>query len=140
MGLIYTDIELLNAGDLFKSRMKEMDITDVRRVAVSALVDTGAYMLTINETVRHQLGAPSVDEAVAILADGSQLPVDVVGPIEVRFKNRRTTVDGVVVPGEETTILLGAIPLEGMDVVIDPKAQQMTVNPKHPNIAVTILK
>ncbi|TAE26612.1 MAG: clan AA aspartic protease [Candidatus Kapaibacterium sp.] len=139
MGLIFTDIELINAIDLGNARFEQLPMADVRRMNVRALVDTGAYMLTINETVRHQLGVPKLDEEVAILADGSQLPVDIVGPIEVRFKNRRTTVDAVVIPGDEQ-ILLGAIPLEGMDVVIDTKAQEMTVNPKHPNIAVTILK
>ncbi len=139
MGLIFADIELINAGDIFNARIDRLPMTDVRRMNVRALVDTGAYMLTINETVRYQLGVPKVDDEVAILADGSQLPVDIVGPIEVRFKNRRTTVDAVVIPGDEQ-ILLGAIPLEGMDVVIDTKAQEMTVNPKHPNIAVTILK
>jgi clan AA aspartic protease len=139
MGLIVTDIELLNAGDLFKARIKELPQAEVRRMSVRALVDTGAYMLTISEAVRYQLGVPKVDDEIAILADGSQIPVDIVGPIEVRFQNRRTTVDAIVVPGDEQ-VLLGAIPLEGMDVVIDAKAQTMTVNPKHPNIAVTILK
>jgi clan AA aspartic protease len=139
MGLIFTDIELINGIDLGNARNKQLPQEDIRRVNVRALVDTGAYMLTINETVRHQLGVPKVDDEIAILVDGSQLPVDIVGPVEVRFKNRRTTVDAIVIPGDEQ-VLLGAIPLEGMDVVIDAKAQTMTVNPKHPNIAVTILK
>lgn len=140
MGLIFTDIELLNAGDMYNFRRKQIAQEQVRSVKVNALVDSGAYMLTINQKVAQELGADEIDENTAILADGSKIRVPVVGPIEVRFQNRRTTVDAVVVPGDDTTVLLGAIPMEGMDVVIDYANNRMTVHPDHPNIAVTILK
>jgi clan AA aspartic protease len=139
MGLIFVDIELVNSDDMAFVRRQQMIAGDVRRLTVNALVDTGAYKLTISERVRRELGLFTIEKEVATLADGSKIEVDIAGPVEVRFQNRRTTVDAIVIPGDEQT-LLGAIPLEGMDVVIDPKAGTMVVNPANPNIAGTILK
>lgn len=139
MGLIFVDIELVNAGDTYMVQRQALGSEAVRRLTVKALVDTGAYKLTISERVRHELGLFTIEKEIATLADGSKIEVDIAGPVEVRFQNRRTTVDAIVIPGDEQT-LLGAIPLEGMDVVIDPKAQTMTINPENPNIAGTILK
>jgi hypothetical protein len=59
---------------------------------------------------------------------------DVVGPIEVRFKNRDTVCNALVLPGDSEP-LLGAIPMEEMDVLIHPLRQELIVNPEHPNYA-----
>ena len=63
----------------------------------------------------------------------------VVGPIEIRFKNRRSVADALVLPGA-TEVLLGSVPMEDLDVVIDPKRQTLGVNPENPNIPLTIVK
>ena len=62
-----------------------------------------------------------------------------VGPIEVHFQNRRTVVEALVIP-EVEEVLLGVIPLEGMDVLIDPKRQRLIVNPKSPDKFRLLLK
>jgi len=59
---------------------------------------------------------------------------DVVGPIEVKFKNRRYSVDAMVLPGDNEP-LLGAIPMEDMDILIHPQRQELIVNPEHPYFA-----
>ena len=64
---------------------------------------------------------------------------DIVGPVELRFKNRQTTVRAMVLPGD-AEVLLGAIPMEDMDVLIHPLRQELIVNPEHPYFAVTKLK
>jgi len=102
---------------------------------VKTNADGGAYMLCLNERVREQLGLPVIEQRVAVLADGSQHRLDVVGPVEVRFQNRRCSVDAMVLPGE-AEILLGAIPMEDMDLVILPRLQQLVVNPEHPILPV----
>ena len=61
------------------------------------------------------------------------------GPIEVKFKNRRCNVDAMVLPGDNE-ILLGAIPMEDMDVLIHPLKQELIVNPEHPYFAQMKLK
>ena len=139
MGLVYAEIDLMNGGDIYLYRQKSLDEKDVKKVRVNALVDSGAYMLSINETVRAQLGVPFIEKQFGTLADETLLEVDVVGPIEVRFENRRTTVDAIVLPGD-AEVLLGAIPMEDMDVLIDPRQQKLVVNPKHPYVATKHLK
>ncbi len=140
MGLIRTEIELISSGDLTLARKGYIKDQDVKRLNVTALVDTGAYMLVINENVKRQLELEVLSKETALLADGSERELEVVGPIEIRFKTRRTTVDALVVPGDTAKVLLGAIPLEGMDVVIDPLKQEMKLPPSRPYIAQTILK
>jgi clan AA aspartic protease len=131
MGIIYAEINISNAGDLEMVRRKIMEKGSVRSMTIKALVDSGAYMMAINETVKAQLGLEVVDHQSAQLADGSVIQLDVVGPIEVRFANRRTVCEAVVLPGD-AEVLLGAIPIGAMDVLIHPQAQQLIVNPAHP--------
>ena len=73
------------------------------------------------------------------MADDTEIEVEVVGPVEVRFENRRTSVDAIVIPNV-SEVLLGAIPMEDMDVLIDPREQKLVVNPKHPYVATKYLK
>jgi hypothetical protein len=68
------------------------------------------------------------------LADDSERRVEIVGPVEVRFENRSTTVRAAVFPGDAEP-LLGVIPMEDMDVLIDSKQQRLIVNPETPYIA-----
>ena len=131
MGLVHTEIELIRADDLALERAGHIKNTDVRKMRVKALVDSGALMLGINENIQAQLQLPKIDEEVATLADGSKVLLDLVGPIQVRFENRKTTVDALVLPGENE-VLLGAIPMEGLDVIIDPGKQKMIINPDSP--------
>jgi clan AA aspartic protease len=131
MGLVHADIELVNSDDLALNRRGYLSKDQIRRMNVTALVDSGAYMLAINEAIQTQLDLPVVDIQVAELADGTQISLDVVGPVDVYFENRATTVRAMVLPGE-SEVLLGSIPMEDMDVLIDPKQQRLIVNPKHP--------
>ena len=131
MGLVHIEIELISGDDLVLSRRGYLPKEQIKRMKVTALVDRGAYMLAINETIQAQLDLPVVDKQVAELADGSQINLDVVGPVDVHFENRSTTVRAMVLPGD-SEVLLGSIPMEDMDVLIDPKQQRLIVNPKHP--------
>ncbi len=63
----------------------------------------------------------------------------VVGPIQVKFANRKETCNSFVLPGDSEP-LLGAIPMEEMDVLIHPQRQELVVNPEHPNYAVLKMK
>lgn len=139
MGLVYADIEIINSDDEALHRRGFMKEDDIKKIAVTALVDSGAYMLAINETIRTQLDLITLDTQTAELADSSQLQLDIVGPVTVKFANRATTCRAMVLPGN-SEVLLGAIPMEDMDVVINPKEQKLTVNPAHPYIAHKPLK
>src|ERR1041385_427931 len=99
---------------------------DVVEIEVEALVDTGSVHLIVPEHVRLQLNLEVVEKKEITLADGSRKMVPHVGPIEVRFKNRVAFV-GAIVMGDE--VLLGAIPMEDMDLVVLPNQRHVDVDP-----------
>ncbi len=134
MGLVYAEIELINAGDLELQRRGYIVESEVKRAKVTALVDSGAYMLCINEHLRQQLDLALQDRQEVELADGSLAQYDIVGPIKVCFENRLTSCNALVFPGE-AEILLGAISMEDMDVLIEPRTQKLVVNPANPYMA-----
>jgi clan AA aspartic protease len=139
MGLVYAEIELINGGDLEMARRHIIGEEEVKRMTVSALVDTGSYMLCINENIQEQLQLPVVEKRKAQSANGDIVQCDVVAPVELRFKNRATTCRAMVLPGNNEA-LLGSIPLEDMDVLIHPLRQELIVNPDHPYFAQMKLK
>ena len=134
MGLVYADVELINADDLAMVRRSKIGEDEVRRIRLNMLADSGAYMMAVNETIQEQLDLPLLEKRKAQMADGSVVEYDVVGPVLVKFKNRTATCNAFVLPGD-TEPLLGAIPMEEMDVLIHPLRQELIVNPEHPNYA-----
>ncbi|MFN0049090.1 MAG: retroviral-like aspartic protease family protein [Cytophagales bacterium] len=134
MGLVYAKITLVNAGDAEIFRRGKLEKNEVRQAEVTMLVDRGAYMMAINEVMKEQLGLFVVDKRKAQLADGSVQEFDIAGPIDVRFENRKATCNAMVLSGD-TEMLLGAIPMEEMDVLIHPNKNHLIVNPAHPVMA-----
>ena len=106
-------------------------------VEAYALADTGAVHLCIPEHLAIQLSLVELERREVVLADGHRRSVPYVGPVEVRFKNRRCFT-GAMVLGNE--VLLGAIPMEDMDLVLRPQRQSVDVNPESPNIPVSLAK
>lgn len=139
MGITYAEIELIRSGDFELVEAGHLSEDQVRRVNVRALVDSGASLLTIPESIKQQLNLRKLDEQQAELADGSIIAVEVVGPVEVRFQNRKAITAAMVIP-QEAEVLLGAIPMQSMDVLIDPKQERLIVNPKSPDRARMLLK
>jgi clan AA aspartic protease len=139
MGIVRADIELVNPTDLAMVDQGMMQEAQVRKLMTSALVDTGAYMLCINEEIKEKLGLRHMSYENAELADGSLVQAEVVGPVIINFKNRNTACRAMVLPGNNEP-LLGVIPMEDMDVVIVPLKQTIDVNPDHPGVAQKILK
>ena len=104
---------------------------------VDALGDTGALHLCIPEHVAIQLELEELEKRELTFADGRKRTAPYVGPIEIGFENRRCFV-GAMVVGDET--LLGAIPMEDLDLVIHPATRSVTVNPSSPNIPSSLAK
>jgi clan AA aspartic protease len=139
MELVYADIELISVDDLVLHRRGFIEEEAIKQIKVRSLVDTGAYMLSINDDVRNQMDLPLIEKQFVTLADETQLEVEIVGPVEIRFENRRTTCDAVVLPAAKD-VLLGSIPRKDMDVLVHPKEEKLVVNPKHPYVANKYLK
>jgi clan AA aspartic protease len=139
MGLVYADIELINADDIVLAKNNIIGQEEIKSMHVNMLVDSGAFMMAINENIQAQLHLPFKQKRKAQLADGGVMEYDVVGPIEVRFKNRQATCNAFVLKGDAEP-LLGAIPMEEMDVLVHPTRQELLVNPEHPYYAVLKMK
>jgi clan AA aspartic protease len=105
---------------------------DIHPVEVEALADTGSVYLCIPEHIRVQLQLEESSEKEVTLADGSKKLVPYVGPVELRFKNR-VGYSGALVMGNQA--LLGAIPMEDMDLVLIPLQRKVDINPANPNFA-----
>ena len=128
MGYVYAEIQLTNEDDLAFHRRGWAAENEIHRVTTRALVDSAAYDLIINKETQEQLQLPVLGKRPIKLADETVIEVDIVGPVEVRFETRTTTVRALVIPDTEE-VLLGAIPLEGLDVIIDPLRERLLVNP-----------
>jgi len=119
MGLVYADIELSNPRR-----------DDLKSLKVKSLVDTGAVMLCLPEHLVSQLDLDENGTRDVSTADGRSHKVRYVGPVKVRFGDRLCFV-GALVMGDEP--LLGAVPMEDMDLVVHPLSRTVTVNPASPN-------
>ena len=126
MGLVHATIGLKNP------RLKSVEY-----LKQQCLVDTGALHLCIPKHVQIQLELEELDKKEVVLADGSHEVVPYVGPIEISFENRKGFV-GALVLGNE--VLLGAIPMEDMDLVVIPSKRALVVNPNNPNMSVSLAK
>ncbi|MDR2053734.1 MAG: clan AA aspartic protease [Treponema sp.] len=124
MGTVYAEITLKNTGDSIKVRDGIIPEKEVRGTTVRALVDTGAGTLVINEEVRQKLGLRIKGLRRAELADGAKQVYQVTEPVEVQWKDRESTCRALVLPGSKE-VLLGVIPLEDMDLIVDPASQEL---------------
>ena len=134
MRLVYAEIELINAADVANAKKHIIGEEEIKRMRITTLVDSGAYMMAINETIQGQLDLPFVENRKVQLASSEVVQYPVVGPLMVKFANRTAICSAFVLPGDSEP-LLGAIPMEEMDVLIHPKRQELIVNPAHPNYA-----
>jgi len=126
VGLIHTEIELSNPRD-----------QTIQPITVNSLVDTGSLHLCIPEHVAIQLKLDELYKREVITADGKKHLVPYMGPIAIKFENRGCFT-GALVLGDE--VLLGAVPMEDMDVLVSPAKQTLIINPESPNIAMSVAK
>ncbi len=120
MGHVFAEIKLSNP--------RNQNLTPI---VTAALADTGALMLCIPEHIALQLELDMESKREVTVADGRSMSVPYAGPIKVEFRDRFCYV-GALVLGDE--VLLGAVPMEDMDLVLSPARREVTVDPCSPNI------
>jgi len=106
-------------------------------IEVEALVDSGALFLCIPDHIANQLQLKETSKKEITTADGKRQLCPYVGPVHVRFGNRECYV-GAVVLGDE--VLLGAVPMEDLDLVVIPSERRVIANPLNPNFAADVAK
>lgn len=126
MGPTYADVEIEN-------------MFNRRAMPVTALVDSGAVLFTVPKHVAVQLGfdLTEVSTREVVLANGHRELVPMIGPLRVKFADRYCDLSALVL-GDEP--LLGAVPMEMMDLVLHPASQTLTVNPASPYVPVALAK
>ena len=139
MGLVYADLTITNSVDSGLALRGMLKKHQVRAITTKALVDSGAYMMCINEDIVSDLGLNTIDEATVELADGRIEKLKIAEPVDIYFKNRATTCRAAILPAN-SEVLLGSIPMEDLDVVIVPKKNTIDVNPESPDMAKKKLK
>ena len=118
MGNVYAEITLRNNADLTRVQDGVISKNAVRTMTLTALVDTGATFLVINDEVCQKLGLNIIGTRTANLAGGIKMECKITEAVEINWKDRSVTISAMVLPGEK--ILFGVIPLEAMDLMVDP--------------------
>ena len=108
---------------------------ELEEIDADALVDTGALHLCIPEHVAMQLQLRTVETREVIFADGKPHQVPYVSPVRIELLGRHS-VCGALVLGKE--VLLGTIPMEDMDLIVEPARLKVSVNPQAPNIPMSV--
>jgi clan AA aspartic protease len=121
MGLVYSSITLRNPVH-----------AELQPIEVKCLVDTGSTYLVLPQHIATQLNLQILQNKEATTADGASHMVPYGGPVRVTFENRECFV-GALIMGDE--VLLGAVPMEDMDLIVIPKLLKLAVNPENPNMA-----
>src|SRR3712207_1203456 len=85
MGYVHAEIELTNEDDVGQNYRGLLPEDQIRRVTTTALVDTGAWDLVINEEIQRRLNLRVVGKQTVKLANETLLEVEVVGPVAIRF-------------------------------------------------------
>jgi clan AA aspartic protease len=108
MGMVHAEITLKNVLDEGNARSGLIKPESIRTATVTAVVDTGAMHLVINEELRQKLGLEVKEERYVLVANGQRVRSKVTDAVEVHWKNRETIVQAVVIP-EAPRVLMGAI-------------------------------
>ncbi len=139
MGLTYATIEIINAADEYNAAEGGISNEDIRRWNGQCLVDTGALRMAITREMKELLGLKANTLMNVGPADGRVQQMELIGGIKVRFGNRICYTDAFVVENN-CEPLLGAIAMEGMDLIVIPGKHQLEYYPGHPETGLYSMK
>ena len=124
MGYVNTKITLKNSKDIFKAEVGMIQKSEIRQATVDVMVDTGASMLVINEQLYQQFGLGFIEERETTFANDTKEMCKITEPLVIKWEDRTTTMPALVV-GNVSDLLLGVLPLEGMDLIVDTVNQKL---------------
>jgi predicted aspartyl protease len=130
MGKVLVTVRVENLEDLYRVGQGAIRTDEVRRVEVTdALVDTGATMLSMPGRLIRQLGLTPLRIRQAHTSAGT-VPVQVYGTVRLTIQRRDCPSDVTERP-DDCPVLIGQMPLELLDFVVDPAGQRLIGNPEH---------
>jgi clan AA aspartic protease len=125
MGTVIEQITLTNYGDVREANDGFIPKGKVKSVTVNAVVDTSASTMVINEHLAQVLGLKLLGTGTATAVGGVKVPMRRAEPLEIKWHDRQCTCQPYVILGDTDDILLGAIPLEDMDLMVDPTERKL---------------
>jgi len=131
MGHVYAEIEILNSIDVGMAKRNLLDKDEIKRMHLNVLVDSGAWKLCINENIQSIMDLPFVRKERFRLADGQPVEYDLVGPVLIKFAGREATCEAIVFPGD-TRPILGVVPMQSLNLIIDPQQHKLLVSTDFP--------
>jgi predicted aspartyl protease len=130
VGRFSVDVALANQEDLVRAKDGRIAPSQVRRVTVRGVVDSGATRLVIPASVAQQLGLEISGTARVRCADGRTAERPVARLIHLSYAGRESTFNAIVEPDRESA-LIGAIVMEDLDLIVDCTAQRLV--PRDPD-------
>ncbi|MEW5694208.1 MAG: retroviral-like aspartic protease family protein [Candidatus Hydrogenedentota bacterium] len=134
MGKVFEKIKIYNLFDIEKAEQGLIKESQIRHVEVEGLIDTGATLLQLPQEIVNILGLKVYREVTAKYADGRKGKKGVAYGALIKILGREATVECVVEP-ENKQVLIGQIPLEAMDLVVDCRTNKLGPRPESPDIA-----
>ena len=130
MGKVVVAAKIENLNDLYDASRGRIPAEQVRRVEVpDAVVDTGATLLSLPKRLIEQLGLEQYRTRRARTSGGIS-DFGVYGMVLLTVQGRECRVEVAEVP-DDCPVLIGQIPLESLDFVVDPVGQRLLGNPDH---------
>ena len=125
MGFVFEDITLRNSSDVTNAATGIIEESDIRQKTVKVLVDTGCYSIVISAELCKELGLRVKGKKGAWLANNERIICEQTDGVEICWKDRNTILPALVIP-DRPYVLLGALPLEAMDLIVDPVREKLT--------------
>lgn len=130
MGRVITEATVENIKDLWAVKENRRTVDQVRSVTIpDALVDTGATLLSLPTSIVRRLGLEKQNEKRVITSAGPTTAA-LYDAVRLTIQGRFCTMDVLEVP-DGVLALIGQIPLEHLDFVVDPRNQKLIGNPAH---------
>jgi predicted aspartyl protease len=130
MGRVLTEATIENLQDIYEMKLGHREPEAVRRVTVlDALVDTGTTTLSLPSSLARQLGLQTVTMK-RTTTTGGRRDTNLLEAVRLIIMGRHCTLDALEVP-DGVPVLIGQIPLEFLDFVIDPQGRKLIGNPEH---------
>jgi len=130
MGRVTVAAKVENLGDLFMASKGLLPADQVRSIAVSdALVDRGATILSMPKRMIEELSLDLIRTRTAVTAAGT-VTVKIHGTVRLTVEGRDCPTDVTEFP-DECPVLIGQVPLELLDFVVDMQSRRLIGNPAH---------
>ena len=130
VGRVQTEARIENLKDLWDAERGLLAPDQARAITVSdALVDTGATLLSLPKNLIHRLGLSRVASKPIISSTGAG-EAELYEAVKLTIQGRQCTMDVLEGP-DGVPVLIGQLPLEHLDLVVDLRSRSLVGNPAH---------